>query len=643
MITAAKALIDETIDRRGFMNLMTAAGMSAAGASALATALGSEPVNAQEILPPNRAPAGQGRTVVDVTGGELHAEFLLAWDRPFLFGLAGSEEVGLLDALVDRPDLHYITALHESVALAMADGYSRVTGKTPCVQLHSIAGASYALGQLVNSYRDRVPLVVTVGRQASTFRGSDGFLEAPNLHELPRDYAQWVWDVTSPATIADTLRRAFLLAEAPPGGPTFVTFSKDYWEGEVSEARIMPPQRSRIDYAVRPEPRQVKAIADALLAARRPAMWIGNEAIRFDPSGAVAEIAELTGALVLSANKTPVIFPNTHPHYGGQLGDEAALDGELDLVWSLGAHMFLVIAPEEAPRLASDPTIIHTTLNERELARNNPVDIATLADPKSTAEAVLEELRQRAAIDRSETARWALGHTAARRTRIAAEREAKWSQRPISLPRLVGELDRVIGDDAHIFTELVSSDNYPRAHLNFDHTRPAAQRRRNFDTTGGVLGWSVPAAIGGKIGAPDRETWCLCADGSFNFSSQALWSITRHDVPIAIVLFNNTQYQSNRRAYNRYNRRARATGRYPGVQISHPDIDYVAMASSYGIRGERIDKPGDLRAALGRARQAIVARGKPYLVDVRIERFFDGSESEWFDSYSVVRNAAGGA
>ena len=152
------------------------------------------------------------------TGGELMAEFLIDWNIPYVFGLAGSEEVGFLDALVDRTALNYATCIHEQVAMAMADGYSRSTGDTSIVCLHSIAGAAYALGQLVSTYRDRIPVVVTAGRQATGYRGQDGFLEDANLKDMPKGYAQWSWDVLSAETIPEVLRRAFLLAEAPPGG-----------------------------------------------------------------------------------------------------------------------------------------------------------------------------------------------------------------------------------------------------------------------------------------------------------------------------------------------------------------------------------------------------------------------------------------
>ena len=240
MYELSKLLLDGKIGRRAFISRMVKAGVSLAGAGSIANSLAASD---KKPLPPGPDSPEQGRVIRDMTGGEAMAEFLVEWDIPYVFGLAGSEEVGFLDALVDRPTLKYTTGLHENAVMAMADGYSRSTGNTSIVQLHSVAGVAYALGQLAGSYRDRIPIVVTAGRQSTDFRGHDGFLESPNLADMPRDYAQWIWDVMSPETIPEVLRRAFLLAEAPPGGPTFVTFSKDLWEQNVEGAEIIPRSR----------------------------------------------------------------------------------------------------------------------------------------------------------------------------------------------------------------------------------------------------------------------------------------------------------------------------------------------------------------------------------------------------------------
>ena len=358
MYLSSKHLLDSAISRRTFIQRMTAAGVSLTGAQAMAQSLVG-PDAAQDPLEPSRVLRG-------LTGGELMAEFLIDWNIPYVFGLAGSEEVGFLDALVDRTQLNYATCIHEQVAMAMADGYSRSTGDTSIVCLHSIAGAAYAFGQFVSTYRDRIPVVVTAGRQAVGYRGQDGFLEAANLHDMPKDYAQWTWDVMSAQTIPEVLRRAFLLAEAPPGGPTFVTFSKDLWEVPVQKAEIIPRSRSRVSYDVRPPASHVAKVADLLTDAQLPVLFIGNEAIRYDVSEEVAGIAEAVGALVMTSSKIPVVFPNTHTNFAGQFLDDQEIVRDIDTFWSIGAHMFKRGAKPKVPYLnASTRIMTHESRRSR--------------------------------------------------------------------------------------------------------------------------------------------------------------------------------------------------------------------------------------------------------------------------------------
>lgn len=629
MYQFSKQLVDRQISRRAFVQAMTAAGISLPGATAMAQALTGTA---------SSHPAG-ARILKDLTGGEVMAEFLIDWKIPYVFGLGGSEEVGFLDALVDRTDLQYATCIHEHVAMAMADGYSRSTGETSIVCLHSVAGAAYALGQLVGSYRDRVPVVVTAGRQALGYRGQDGFLEAANLHQLPGDYSQWNWDVMSADTIPEVLRRAFLLAEAPPGGPTFVTFSKDLWEVPVEKAEIIPRSRSRVEYNVRPPEAHVARVTELLLDAQFPVLFVGNEAIRYEIADEVGAIAEDLGALVHTANKVAAVFPTTHPNFAGAFLDDREILPKIDAFWSIGAHMFKRGAKPEVPYLNADTRIMHTSLAEADVARNFPVDTAAIADIKTTTAEVLEALRERdlktsAIRDRK---RWVLDYHARRAQEIDDYANKRWNDTPIALPRLFRELDKQMEADAYVVSEVVTSDDHIRRYLTIDHTVAVDKRRRNFDTTSGVLGWGSSAAVGVKIGNPDKEVWCLTGDGSFNFGSQALWSASRYEVPIGFVVFNNGQYQANRINMARYKGRMVETGKYIGVQLGHPDIKYTAVADAYGIEGEKITDPRRLAAAIKRCKRAMTD-GRPYLLDVAIERRFEGKDSDWYDFFSVAKN-----
>jgi len=631
MFLSSKDLLDNAISRRTFIQRMTAAGISLAGAQAMAQSLAGAGV--ADDLPE------ASRVLRDLTGGELMAEFLIDWNIPYVFGLAGSEEVGFLDALVDRTQLNYATCIHEHVAMAMADGYSRSTGDTSIVCLHSIAGAAYAFGQMVSTYRDRIPVVVTAGRQAVGYRGQDGFLEAANLHDMPKDYAQWTWDVMSAETIPEVLRRAFLLAEAPPGGPTFVTFSKDLWEVPVAKAEIIPRSRSRVSYDVRPPPSHVSRVADLLADAQLPVLFVGNEAIRYEVSEEVATIAEAVGALVMTSSKIPVVFPNTHPNFAGQFLDDPEIVKDIDTFWSIGAHMFKRGAKPKVPYFDASTRIMHTGLDDGEVARNYPVDTAAIADIKTATAEVVHELSRRKLDSSAIQARrrWIQEYRTKQLQQIDAYEQSRWDDSPISLPRLFRELDRQMESDAYVVSEVVTSDDHIRRYLTFDHTVAPDKRRRNYDTTGGILGWGCSAAVGVKIGNPEKEVWCLTGDGAFNFGSQALWSATRYEVPVGFIVFNNGEYQANRMNSVRYQGRMAETGKFLGVNLGHPDINYVSMADAYGIEGERVEDPAGLSNAIQRCKRAM-ADGRPYLVDVIIERRFDGNDSDWYEFFSVARN-----
>jgi benzoylformate decarboxylase len=638
MYELSKELLDRKIGRRTFIGRLVKAGVSLAGAGTIADSLA---VAAQQPQSAGVEAPEKGRIIRNVTGGDAMAEFLVDWDIPYVFGLAGSEEVGLLDALVDRPSLRYTTGLHENAVMAMADGYSRSTGDTSMVQLHSVAGVAYALGQLAGSFRDHIPVVVTAGRQSTDFRGQDGFLESPNLAEMPRDYAQWTWDVMSPETIPEVLRRAFLLAEAPPGGPTFITFSKDLWEKKIDEVEIIPRSRSRVDGDVLPPDGHVDRIVDALLAADRPTLFLGRECVKYEVSEEIAEIAEMIGAMVMFSVKIPAVFPTTHPNFVGEVLDDRSILPDIDCIWSVGAQMFKTFTPQPSPIISRDATVVHTSLSDSQVGRNYPVDVAAIASIKTTTSMVLEELQKRnlntSAI--RERQKWLHDYTSKQRRRFDEASKAEWNDSPIGTSRLMIELDRVIDPQAEVVSELITSDGYPRRYLTFDHTKPPAERRRQYYTGSGVLGWGVAAAIGTKIGNPHKEVWCLTADGCFNFGSQALWSASRYEVPVGIVIFNNGDFQANRANAVRYGGRMKATGKYIGCSLRHPDIDYVKMAGAYDIEGESVGDPEKLGAALLRCKQTM-ADGRPYLVDVRIKRYYGGADSDFHDFYSVARMAS---
>jgi len=602
-------------------------GVAANAASSLSRAL--------EAQAPGAANAPQGRVVHDLTGGELMAEFLIDWNVPYIFGLGGSEEIGFLDALVDRVPLQYVQGLHESSVMAMADGYARASGQTAFVNVHSDAGTAYALGQMANAFKDRVPVVITAGAQSTLARGQNVFLEAVNLSQLPREYTRWTWDVLNAETIPEVLRRAFLFSRVPPGGPTFVTVSKDLWEQPVRRAEILPRSRSEPDTALHPDPDAIERAADLLASARFPVIVAGRELNPYGGAEALGQIAELLGAPVFSdlfASHSPITFPSFHPQYAGFFAEDDRFPKDYDVFWSVGGTMFTAAGATAQPIVPRGTRVIHSGVDTSEIGRTYPVDVPIAARVDLVAQAVLGALKRRK-IDTAAVAarRKAVdGYTRERRQTLEAQAQKQWNASPISIERLSTELQRRIDPGAIVVTELISEEQAADAYFELAHGR------RHFTTSGGVLGWGVPNAIGAKIAAPSAQVVALVGDGSFQFGVQALWTAVRYDVPIAVVIWNNGSYQANRKFMFQYNRRAAATGRYPGVSIDSPAIDHAAIAKAYGVEAERVTEPSRLGAALDRC-FAAVASGRPYVVDVKIVRRYGGADSTWFDYFSIAK------
>lgn len=639
MKTPAKLFLDRHITRRTFVSRLARSGVAAAAAGRLARSLDA---GAQTPGAPS------GRIVSNLTGGEVMAECLIDWDVTYIFGLGGSEEVGFLDALVDRVRLQYVHALHETSVVAMADGYARASGKVGFVNVHAVAGTAYALGQIVNAFHDRVPLVMTAGEQTSSIRGQHAFLEGTNLFQLPRDYAKWTWDVLAPETIPDVLRRAFLFARIPPGGPTFVTFSKDFWERRVARAEILPGTRSQPDLTFEPDAASVARAVDLLLAARSPAIVSGGDVSRDGGADELRAIAELVGAPVFSdlfATHTPITFPTTHPHYAGFFGEDPAFASDpagFDVFWSAGGRMFGVQQPTPAlvPRSAH---VIHSSLDAAEIGRTYPVDVPIVADVRSTAAAILQELRRRSprstAID--DRTRAVRRYTEERRRKRDQAAKDAWDARPIANERLSVEINRRVDPGAILVCELISEEQLADSYFDLNQSsRPSTGSgqagRRQYITSGGCLGWGVAAAIGAKIAQPDRQVVALVGDGSFLFGAQALWTAARYEVPVLVVIWNNRAYQANRRYLDQYGGRAAATGRYIGCSLTPPDVDHVAICKGYGVEAERVDDPAALGAALDRGLRA-TTEGRPFVLDVRIRRRLGGADSTWYDFFSVAR------
>jgi len=273
-------------------------------------------------------------------------------------------------------------------------------------------------------------------------------------------------------------------------------------------------------------------------------------------------------------------------------------------------------------------------LDTNMMGRTQPVDLAIVADVRETFRDLKDAVSSMATDARLQKIRnerlaKVKPHVANMQAMQLENAKKNFDRRPIHPDRVGLELDAVADPDAIIVSENLTGSN---GLFRLGHR---ADEKLWLGNTGAALGWGVGAAIGAKLGAPNRQVILSIGDGSVMYSASGFWTMARYSVPILTVVWNNYNYQTVRNAYVRYGKRMAATGQFHGLYLGDPEIDFVKLAESQGVRGEKVTEPGDLKAALTRGIQA-TRDGKPYLVEIIISRVGGGADSTWHQKFDLA-------
>ncbi|MBI3695610.1 MAG: thiamine pyrophosphate-binding protein [Acidobacteria bacterium] len=571
------------------------------------------------------------------TGGELVMAQAKAAGAEYLFTNPGSFEVGLFDAQIDTPGVQLIMGLHEGIVISMADGYHRVSGKPAFVNVHVIAGTAQAAGQLYNASRDGSALVITAGLNDNE-QWSDEVGLAPrpgyDQKEVNRQFTKISWEARKADSLPLMLRRAFKVAATEPGGPVYLAMAHHALETKGVRAQILPAERFMIRARVRPSKAAVEEAARLLVEARRPLLVVGDEVWKSGAQADLVAFSEALGLGVAGGLQGFANFPAHHAHNlgGFSMGSEFVKRG-VDLIVVVGARDFggkVVPGGPEVP----DARIVRIGIDTSNMGRNYPTDLALVADVKEA----LADLRAAIggmltkdrltsiAASRSDEVR---AITSAMRAKTRAVAEKNFGRKPIHPDELGAVMARTIDPDA-----IVVMENLTGRHdaFNFGFRENEQMRVAN---TGASLGWGIGAAIGAKLAAPDRQVVCSIGDGSVMYSASGFWTQARFGVPVLTVVWNNYNYQTVRLAYYNYKRKMAATGHYAGMYLGDPEIDFVKLAGSQGVGGEKVTAGDQIAPALKRG-IAATREGRPYLVEVVIARYGGGAESTWHQKFNLA-------
>lgn len=540
------------------------------------------------------------------SGNTAIIEQLLADGITHMFGNPGTVEQGFLDALEEFPEFRYILALQETVAAGIADGYCRSTGRPTVLQLHSGVGLGNGIGMIYQAARGHAPLVVLTGDAGVGYDAMDAQMAA-DLVGMATPVTKWATRVTDPRSLLRVLRRAIKIAMTPPRGPVFVALPMDVLDAPNQEPvvpTVVPDTRTV------PAPDLV-ARAGALLApARRPLLLVGDGIATSGAEPELLRVAEQLGADVWFVDSSEAHMPADHPLVRGPTGHmfgsvTRAAVAEADGVLVVGTYLFPEVFPDLVSPFAPDASIVHIDLNGYEIAKNHPVSMGLVADPKLTLAALADVLDRLRSPEQHAAAE-------ARLDRRRAERAATPA---VPDDTLIGgfltELARRAPADLMVFDEALTASPYVVRYLN------PRLPGHYYLTRGGSLGVGIPGTVGMKIAHPDKTVVGFTGDGGSMYTYQALWTAVRHDVPASIVVCNNHRYELlNENIAQYWRERDIPSHRYPRMfDLSHPEIDFVALARALGADAVRVDKPDQVPDAVER----MLSTRRPLLVDLLTE------------------------
>ena len=617
-----KQYLDHGISRRALMAGLSAAGLSTVAAKSVAEALA--PVNAQAA----EAAPGAMRDVTG-TGGMLFIQQLKAADVKYIFFNPSTGDAPIYDALVDVPEITPIKGVQEGAVVAMADGYARLSGKTGVASIANV-GLPNGMTQLVNSYKDGIPVLLVVAAFGQDTVGRDYPQDYDHQEPMLQPITKWYWRAEATAGIPDSTRRALKFASTPPSGPVFLAIPDNMLQAEAT-ATIMDRKLFDVPMKIRPDKTDVEAVARMLIEAANPMLSVGDEITLCNAEKEVVELAELLGLPVAGQGEFGTWskpFPTRSPLYIGPVQRNMRFPGQVDVHLNIGNQYGE--KPMQGAKLISirrDPT---------GLARVAPVDLGMVADLKLAVVDLVEAVRSMATKDRLQRI------ADDRRARIRRHSEGMAQMRrsiaqdlsggtEITMERLAAELENGLEKD----TIYVSDCDSGRS---MDPLLSWGGDDKTYISTGpNVLGWGVAAATGAKLARPDRPVVSCVGDGSFLFSGpQPLWSQARYQAPVTNIVVNNRSYNNERnRIWTYLAGRQFKSGLDMTCYNGSPDVDFAKAAQAFGVEGETVKDPAGINPALQRAKRANV-EGRPYLLDVHVERDGVGAASEWYPPLSIA-------
>ncbi len=545
-----------------------------------------------------------------VTGAQSLIKALEAAGAENVFGIPGGAILPAYDPLYDSVKLRHILVRHEQGAGHAAQGYAVATGKVGVCMATSGPGATNLVTPLADAHMDSVPIVAITGQVASSSIGTDAFQEA-DIRGITMPITKHNFLVTDPADIPRTVAEAFYIASTGRPGPVLVDVSKDAmqamttfrWPTELNLPGYRP--------VTRPHAKQVREAARLIVDSRRPVLYVGGGVIRSGAAKELRMLAEATGIPVVTTLMARGAFPDSHPQHLGMPGmhGTVAAVGALqrsDLIISLGAR-FDDRVTGQLSSFAPLAKVIHADIDPAEIGKNRYADVPIVGDCREVIADLIVALQAENEAGREGDYEGWVADLAAMKKKypLGYDTPADGSLAP---QYVLERLGRIAGPEA-IYVAGVGQHQMWASHF------VGYENPRTWINSGGLgtMGFSVPAAMGAKVGRPEATVWSIDGDGCFQMTNQELATCAIEGIPIKVAIINNESLGMVRQWQTLF-----YNERYSNTDLQSKRIpDFVKLADAYGCVGLACDSPDDVDSTIAKAMEI---NDVPVVVDFRVHR-----------------------
>lgn len=552
---------------------------------------------------------------MEIKGAELFVKALKEEGVDTLFAYPGGQAMDLFDALYDQNDIEVVLPRHEQALVHAADGYARSTGKVGVCMVTSGPGATNLVTGIATANFDSVPLVCFTGQVPTNLIGNDAFQEV-DIVGITRSICKYSITVRKREDLARIIKEAFFIARSGKPGPVVIDLPKDiqkaygssdYPDG-VNIRSYKPNQGVHIV--------QIKKAMDILLNSKKPVFLIGGGVNISHANNEMTKLAEITGVPVITTIMGKGAVPTNHPLYVGNIGihgnyaSNMAVN-ECDVLFSIGTR-FNDRITGKISEFAKNATIVHIDVDSASISRNIEVDIPIVADAKLAIEKLLEYATK---VDDNE---W-------------LDKVMKWKKDfPINMSTDKGlTAEKIIKKINNMFDSFIMATDVGQHQL-WTTQYIELDNNKQILTSGGLgtMGYGFPAAIGAKLGNPQKDVICITGDGGMQMNIQEMATAVAYELPLIICIFNNS-YLGNVRQWQEmfYNKRYSSTclkfrkscnkNCNNKTKCCPPYIpDFIKLAQSYEAYGIRVEDENDIEAAFLEAKKN---KNAPTIIEFIIE------------------------